>query len=95
MIAWNRHGIFECLNEMQGRPDASVADRLRSKKRPSCTDHSSEIRLSVNWKHSTTASSLRRVIGKEISRSSKIYKDTHEDKRNTAQYDRSRQMRQR
>lgn len=40
-----------------------------------------EIRLSVNWKHGATASSLRRVIGKEISRSSKIYKDAHEDKR--------------
>lgn len=36
-------------------------------------------RLSVNWKHSTNASSLRRVIGKEISTGIKIYKDTHKD----------------
>ena len=53
---------------------------LRSESRPSRADHDSEIRLNVNWKHSTTASSLRRVIGKEISRSDKIYNDTHEDK---------------
>lgn len=80
MILWNRLGIFESLNNTQGRLDASAADRLRSKRPPSHADYGSEIRLSVNWKHSTTASSLRRVIGKEISRSSKIYKDTHEDK---------------
>lgn len=80
MILWNRNGISECLNNTQGRLDASAADRLKSKRRPSRADHGSEIRLSVNWKHSTTVSSLRRVIGKEISRSSKIYKDTHEDK---------------
>lgn len=80
MILRNSHGISECLNNARSRLDASAADRLRSKRRPRRADHGSEIRLSVNWKHSTTASSLRRVIGKEISRSSKIYKDTHEDK---------------
>lgn len=53
----------------------------KSKRRPDSADRRSEIRLSVNWKHSATASSLRRVIGKEISRNSKIYKGTHKDKR--------------
>lgn len=80
MILWNRRGIFESLNNAQGGLDASAADRQRSKRPPSHANAGSEIRLSVNWKHSTTASSLRRVIGKEISRSSKIYKDTREDK---------------
>lgn len=79
-MPWNRHGILACLNNTRRRPDASAADRLKSKRRPSRPYRASEIRLSVNWKHSATASSLRRVIGKEISRSSKIYKDTHEDK---------------
>lgn len=52
----------------------STAGRLMDKRQPGCADHSSEIRPSVNWKHSTTASSLKRVIRKEISSSSKIYK---------------------
>lgn len=82
MIPWSRHGIFECLNNTQERFNASAADKLRSKLRPSCADHGSEMRLSVNWKYSANAFSLRRVIGKEISRSSKKkkYKVTHEDK---------------
>lgn len=74
--AWN----IWMLNNTQDRCDASAADSLRSKRRPSRADHGSETRFGVNWKHSPTASSLRRFIGEEISRSSKIYKDTHEDK---------------
>lgn len=66
----------QCFDSRQCRFD----EKCCCERRPNCAVQGNEIRLSVNWKPSTTASSLERVIGKEISTSSKIYKGIQKDK---------------